>query len=90
MAIVEQVKAKSEEYNRRIAKIEKENPLIVINLGDLVMEMHKLYALDPNVLKPRKEIPKTSINNYRQYHAIVKELNRRESNYQHNRYQGIL
>ena len=90
MAIVEQVKSKSEENNRKIAKIQKNNPLINLNLGELVMEMHKLYMIDHNVIKPKDQIPETSTKNYNQYHAIMKELGRRESIYFPNKYKGLL
>ena len=90
MAKYDEVKKNSEKTEKKVAKIIKENPLIAINLGDLVMQMHKLYALDPNVIKPRKEIPDTSITSYNQYHNIVKELNRREENYHHNRFRGYI
>ncbi|MBU1199219.1 MAG: hypothetical protein KKF46_03960 [Nanoarchaeota archaeon] len=59
----------------------KKNPLLTLSLGDLVMEMHKIYAADPYVVKPEDQVPESSLENRTRYHAIVKELNKREFEY---------
>jgi hypothetical protein len=59
----------------------KKNPLLAMSLGDLVAELHKTYALDPNVIKPESEIPEESLSNYKKYRAIINQLNAREGKY---------
>jgi hypothetical protein len=59
----------------------RRNPLLEKNLGDLVREMHALFAEDPNVIKPMADVPPESKRNYEAYNRIVDELNRRESDY---------
>jgi len=74
------------DYQRRLWEERvKENPLLTLSLGDLVTELFKVYSLDPNVIKPKDEIPKGSLSNYKQYRAVVDELNSRERRYSEER-----
>ncbi|MBI3623736.1 hypothetical protein HY212_06695 [Candidatus Pacearchaeota archaeon] len=50
-------------------------------LGDLIREMQELFARDPNVLKPKDKVPKTSKANYIRYQACIEEINNREMGY---------
>lgn len=77
MATAESMKRAKRERARAL----KENPLLALHLGDLVMKMHVLLIEDPNVTKPKKEVPYGSKDNYTKYQDLVKELNRRESRY---------
>ena len=63
-------------------KAEKKNPLLKLNLGELVQEMNKLCVLDSNVVKPKKDLPEESLGKYNKYQRIIKELKRREKEYQ--------
>ena len=60
---------------------EKKNPLLKKGLGGLVQEANRICMSDPNVIKPKEDIPQESLKNYRKYIKVVKELNRREENY---------
>src|SRR3989344_6798993 len=48
-----------------------------LGLGDLVQEMHRIFAEDTNVVKPENLIPEESIDNYQTYMTIINEINRR-------------
>lgn len=59
----------------------KKNPLLRLDLGDLVREMNALSFKDSNVLKHEKEVPEESIENYNKYQSLITELNRRGKRY---------
>jgi hypothetical protein len=59
----------------------RDNPALGMSLGELVAELYKICASDPNVMKPEKEIPKKSLSNYEKYRAIIDELNARDRKY---------
>lgn len=65
----------------RIEEAEKKNPLLKKGLGELVQEANRICMSDPNVIKLEEDIPQESLKNYGKYIEVVKELNRREENY---------
>ena len=71
---VESAKKVREEAERR-------NPLLKLGLGELVLEMQKIFTLDSNVLGPENEIPEESKDLYVKYISIVREISRREALY---------
>lgn len=82
-----------QEAQERRREEEKRNPLLKLNLGELVREMQIIAEREPFVLKfsniteieeniPHLQQRAEVLNNYKKYTAIVKELNRREEEYQ--------
>ncbi len=69
------------EKQKKEKKQKKKNPLLKLKLGELVLEMQRIYAVDPNVIKPENQIPESSLENYKKYSAIILELNKRENEY---------
>jgi|TARA_Y100000034_G_scaffold129642_1_gene186478 hypothetical protein len=64
-----------------IREEEKINPLLKKSLGELIRDMQIMVSEDPNVLRPREEVPTISLDRHEKYQEIVEELGRRESNY---------
>ena len=58
-----------------------QNSLLGLGLGELVLKKDRIFVGDPNVIRPEEEIPPKSRENYAQYLAIIRELNRREQKY---------
>jgi len=80
MATVEGVEEKMREYEKEKAReeeLDRINPLRTLGLGELILEMHRLYSLDPNVVKDELSVPKSSLENYVKYNRLVAELNER-------------
>ena len=55
-----------------------------VGLGDLIREMHAIYARDQNVVKPVDQVPPESRENFSLYRQIISELNSRELKYRRN------
>ena len=72
----------AEEAGRRQEEAERINPLLKKNLGQLVSEMIIIAVNDSGVLKPEGEVPKESYENYTIYQLLVKDIDRREREYQ--------
>jgi hypothetical protein len=77
MATIEDLEKRAEEYKEKL----HENPLLKLTLGELISEMQKLYAFDPNVVKPEDQVPESSRENYERYNKIIKEIALREREY---------
>ena len=61
-----------------ILKKVKVKPVSKMGLGDIVKEMQMIVTRDPIVLYPlksMKDVPEYSMNDYKRYHELVKELN---------------
>lgn len=80
-----------QEAQKRKREAEERNPLLKLNLGELVNEMQKIAARTPSVLTSLEQIknytfPKAlkeeNLKEFEKYTAIVKELDRREKEYQ--------
>jgi len=74
------------EANKRKKEAEKRNPLLKLNLGELVMEMQKIAFVDNAVLLPRDRrnslaLTKENLENIKKYDAIVELINAREQKY---------
>ena len=61
---------------------ERRNPLLKLGLGELIRESQRIFTQDPNVLMPENEISREGKERHTQYIAIIKEINRRELEYQ--------
>jgi len=70
-----------ERFSERRKEAEKRNPLLKLNLGELVSEMIKLYVSDNNVVKPADQVPAASLENYWKYQSIINELKSREESF---------
>ncbi len=80
MATVEEVEEKKQKNLEEMARekeLDRINPLRTLGLGELILEMNRLYSLDPNVIKSETEVPKSSLENYVKYNRLVAELNER-------------
>jgi len=81
MATIDDVNRKSEEKIRA----EEKNPLLKLKLGELVREMQKIAFEDSIVLTlPENrvnEVPEHSMEMFKRYYELSKELDRREEEY---------
>ena len=80
-----EIEKKKKEYEEAYRKY----PFLDKGLGELVLEKDKLLIEDSNVIKPKSEIPRESLENYEKYHLIIKELNLREKEYTRRPYSEI-
>lgn len=73
-----------EEAAERQEAAERRNPLLKLNLGELVREMQILVLQNPNVLKSKDQrgsIDQETLAEYKKYDAMVDDLARREKEY---------
>jgi len=81
MATLESIR----EAGKKKREAEERNPLLKLNLGELVMEMQRIASADITVLMTPEDkiedVPEHRLEDFKKYHAIVKELNRREEEY---------
>ena len=69
------------ETQKEHRKALKENPFLDAGLENLIEKQVILINNDPNVTKPKSEIPPESLKNYERYNLIKKAIHRREEEY---------
>ena len=72
---------KIKERRKEQEKALKENPLLDTGLENLIEKQITLILKNPNVTRPKSEMPNESLEDYKRYNLIKKEIHRREEEY---------